>query len=124
MSGDGALSARQRAFLARRRRLVAAWRWAGPLCLLALAGLLATLWFNSPLLVDPRAAMAELERGPPPAATLATSALLLPVVVLALLLVLFIVVLFVYAALANEKKYLAIIERTPDRRQDDAQDRR
>lgn len=103
------LNAAEQEFIAKRTRMVRAWRYGGPLTLLLTLGLPPLLWLQSPLLVAPwevvrRITTGELERG-----TLELMAVLLPVVVLALCGVLLVMLLYLHLALTNEQRLLGII---------------
>lgn len=105
------IDSRLDAFLRKRRQLIAAWRVAGPLALLGLTVLFAWLYLQVPLLVNPFEVADRLESGTLEGPTLAIMSLMLPVMAALCLLLMVVVILFVYAAIANEKKYLQAIDR-------------
>jgi hypothetical protein len=104
----------ERRFLAKRTRLVRAWRYVGTVLLLALVGLGAWLFFSRPLLANPWAVMAGLEDGTIADAMLVLMAGMLPVVVLLCLVLAVAMVLFAFAAFLNERRYQQIIRRACD----------
>lgn len=104
------LSESDTAFLAARRRFVRTWPVAGWSVLAVLVALAGWLLATRPLLISPWAAMARLEAGTLPPSTLALAAVMLPVAMLMCLLVTAAAVLFGFAAFANERRHLAIID--------------
>jgi ABC-type transport system involved in multi-copper enzyme maturation permease subunit len=99
------------AFLEKRRKLIVAWRVAGPLLLLLLAALFVWLYLKIPLLINPFEVAGRLESGTLDEPTLAMMSMLLPVMISLSLLLIVVLILFVYAAISNEKKYLRLIDR-------------
>jgi len=99
------------AFLARRTKLVRTWPAVGWALLGAVVALGAWLVVTRPLLADPFTALAQLEAGSIPPSMLKLMAGLLPVVVLLCLVLVAVIVAFVFAAMANERRHLAIIRR-------------
>lgn len=99
------------AFLEKRRKLIAAWRVAGPLLLMLLTTLFVWLYLKTPLLINPFEVARRLEAGTLDEPTLAIMAMLLPVMISLCFLVMVVVILFVYAAISNEKKYRQTIDR-------------
>lgn len=100
-------------FIAKRRSLLKAWRYVGPLLLVSIAGLAAYLYLNTPLMIDPFAVIAAVEAGAIGDSTLQLMAVFVPLLFLAVCFLLVVLVVLMYAAFANEKKYLAILDRLP-----------
>ena len=98
-------------FIRKRRALTASWKWVGVLLLLMLAGIAAWIWVRSPYMIDPWHVASSLEAGSIPEETLQFSAMLLPVTVLFLFVVMMLVLLLAFAASANERRLLTIIQR-------------
>lgn len=105
------LSPQEQRFLDRRRQLLRAWSIAGPLLLVTLIGLCVWLFLAVPLMFNPFEVAARLESGALETVTLQIMALFLPLAMLMLCVLLVIVLLLLFAALANDRKYLALIER-------------
>lgn len=103
----------ERRFLARRERLVGAWRWVGPVLLALTIGLFAWLFWFRPLLANPFAVTRRLAAGEVPGPTVVLMAGLLPVAVLMSLVLAVVLVLFAHAAFSNERRYLEILRREP-----------
>ncbi len=107
-----AISAEERQFLIRRKRLLRAW----PVVLAVLLGLVVGLglWLycTNPLLLNPYAVLARLEADALPHATLALMAASLPILALACLALVSALLALAQAAFSNERRYLAILERT------------
>jgi len=101
-------------FLEKRRTLLAAWRYAGPLLLLGIGGFAAYLFIYTPLLINPLVVTAGIESGSVEQSTLYMLAVFVPVLFIMLCFLLVVLVLLMYAAFANEKKYLAILDNRPD----------
>lgn len=106
-----ALQEADRRFLARRARLVRAWRYWGALLLAALAGMGLWLFLTRPLLANPWQVLAQLRTGGIAGPMLELMAGLLPIALWLCLLLAGVLVLLVYAACANERRYLEIIRR-------------
>ena len=104
------LTAEQQAFLAKRARLIGKWRYVGAAMLLLIFGFTVYLLVSTPLLINPFEVISRLEDDSLPQSTIVILAAMLPVMFGALLVVLLAIVLVMYAAIANEKKYAAIIE--------------
>lgn len=98
-------------FLAKRTRLVKTWPPVGVVLLIGLGAFAGWLFWQVPLLGDPFAIQRRLQDDAVPVATMALATALLPIVFLLCLLLAGAVVLFVFAALSNEKRYLAILRR-------------
>jgi len=97
-------------FLEKRRILLRAWRYAGPLLLLGIGGFAAYLYFNTPLLINPFAVASGIESGSIEQSTLQLMAVFVPVLFITACFLLVVLVVLMYAAFANEKKYLAILD--------------
>jgi len=106
----GTLTDAEGEFVAQRRRWVQAWRYAGPTLLLLILALPLLVFWQSPLLVDPRRVAQGLTEGSLEAGTLELMALLLPVLFLVLVLVLLLMLAYLHLALRNERRRLEIIE--------------
>lgn len=100
----------QREFLEKRRKLVRSWPFIGLILLIAMVATLLWLWVQQPLLINPYEVVGRLESGSIENSTIALMAVMLPLLFLICFVLLMIVVLFAYAAFANEKKHLKIIE--------------
>jgi hypothetical protein len=97
-------------FLEKRRTLLAAWRYAGPLLLLVIGGFAAYLFISTPLLINPVAVAAGIESGSIEQSTLQLLAMFVPFLFITACFLLVVLVVLMYAAFANEKKYLAILD--------------
>lgn len=104
------LSDEDQRFLARRLRLVQAWRYAGSFLLAMLTGLAVWLYVSRPFLANPFFVMTQLKNAAIPESTMVLMAAMLPVVVLLCITLAAAIILFTYAALSNEKKYFTIID--------------
>ena len=104
------LSPQQRAFLDKRRHLIRLWRYVGVAVLLVVLGFVTYLAIRTPLLINPFEAISRIEAGTLPESTLVIMAAMLPVMFPAALILLLALVAAMYAAIGNEKKYLAMIE--------------
>ena len=105
------VSQREQRFLQRRRQLLRAWSIAGPLLLVVLIVLCVWLFLAFPLMFNPFEVVTRLEAGSLQPATLQLMALFLPLAMLMLLFIVLVILLLVFSALANDRKYLAIIDR-------------
>ena len=83
----------------------------GGVLLCLVLGLGVWLFLFKPLLANPFAVLSKLNSDSIPASTLTLMAGLLPVSVLMCLVLAIAIVLFGFAAFANEKKYIAMIQR-------------
>lgn len=101
-------------FLATRQQLARAWPWVGAAMLGTIIVCAAWLYLRVPLLVNPFAVAAQLRDGSLSAATVTLMAGLLPLAVLACLILALALLAFGYAAFANEKRYLAIVQRVAE----------
>ncbi len=100
----------QQEFLEKRRKLVRSWPSMGLILLIGMVVTLLWLWIQQPLLINPYEVVDRLESGSIDSATIALMAVMLPLLFLICFVLLMIVVLFAYAAFANEKKHLKIID--------------
>lgn len=100
-------------FIAKRRSLLKAWRYVGPLLLVLIAGLATYLYLKTPLMINPFALVTAIEAGAIEDSTLQLMAVFVPLLFLVVCFLLVVLVVLMYAAFANEKKYLAILDRLP-----------
>ncbi len=100
----------QQEFLEKRRKLVRSWPSIGLILLIGMVATLLWLWIQQPLLINPYEVVDRLESGSIENSTIALMAVMLPLLFLICFVLLMIVVLFAYAAFANEKKHLKIID--------------
>ena len=114
MTHEDMLAGHQQRFVMRRRKLLRTWRVVGPLLLLFLVMAGVIMFFSYPLMFNPYEAIDRLEAGTLEDSTLQLMALLLPIAMLMVFFMLMVVVLFSFAAMANDKKYLAIIKDLQD----------
>jgi hypothetical protein len=105
-----ALLEQQRVFLERRRRLLRWWPVVGWLLLVASFGLALWLLVTAPLLINPVAAAAAIESEQVPWPTIEAMAALLPYASLLALALLVVLVLFMFAAMAQQRRLLALID--------------
>jgi hypothetical protein len=106
------LSQRQSRYLERRRKLLKAWRYTGPMMFLGIIGLVIYIKINSPLLIDPYEVISRLESGSIEQSSLELMAVLLPIVFIIVCFLLVVLVAIMYVALLNERKYLEILGKT------------
>lgn len=116
MTYEDMLTRNQQRFIMRRRKLVRAWRITGPLVLLLLIVAGGILFFNYPLMFNPYASIERLEAGTLADSTVQLMALLLPIAMLMVFFMLVVVVMLVFAGIANDRKYLSIIQDLQDTR--------
>ena len=114
MTYEDILTRNQQRFIMRRRKLGRAWRVTGPLVLLLLIVAGVLLFFNYPLMFNPYESMARLEAGTLEDTTVLLMALLLPAAMVMVFVMLVVVVLMVFAVIANDRKYLTIIQDLQD----------
>jgi hypothetical protein len=105
------LSEDEARFVAKRSRLVKAWRPLGVLLLIGVSALAGWLFWSVPLLANPFAVLDRLQADAIPAANMALATVMLPVVFLVCVLLAVAIVLLVFAAMSNERKYLTIVRR-------------
>jgi hypothetical protein len=106
------LSQRQSRYLERRRKLLKAWRYTGPMMFLGIIGLVIYIKINSPLLINPYEVISRLESGSIKQSSLEMMAVLLPIVFIIVCFLLVVLVAIMFAASLNERKYLEIIGKT------------
>jgi hypothetical protein len=104
------LSARQARFVEQRRSLNRRWWIVGWILLAAIAAVLGYLFWASPMLVAPWEVAARLQTDSVPLSTLQITALMLPLTILGCFLLLVAVVAFQFAAAANERRLLEVID--------------
>ncbi len=104
------LLAAQQKFLDKRKKLIVAWRWIGPLLLVAVLATLAWLFSQRPLLINPYEVINRIESGTIEGSTLALMAAMLPMLVLMSFLLVFAIIIFTFSAFTNEKNYRKIID--------------
>jgi hypothetical protein len=75
-----------------------------------IAGFSAYLLHSTPLLINPFAVASGIESGSVEQSTLQMMALFVPVLFIMLCFLLVVLVVLIYAAFANEKKYLALLD--------------
>jgi len=97
-------------FVEQRRTLNRRWRVVGWLLFAAIAAVLGFLFLTSPMLVAPWEVAARIRTGTLPLTTLQTMALMLPITFLGCFVLLIAVVAFQFAACANERRLLDIID--------------
>ncbi len=99
----------EKAFLARRRRLLRFWPYAGAFAGLAWLGLVAWLGLFVPLLVSPFEVQQRLQADKLAEDSAALMAVMLPVIIDLCLLLTLVVIAFSAVALNTERKYLDIL---------------
>ena len=100
-----------RAFLDRRRKLLALWPWAGGGLIAGLLGFASWLWIAVPLMINPWAVIAAIEAGQLEETTLAVMAVMLPILMLACLGVIIVLIGVLFAAFANERRLIGLVEK-------------
>jgi len=98
-------------FVEKRRPLVRRWGVVGWSLLAVIAAVLGFLFLTSPMLVDPFEVVAGVSTDSIPTARLQLMAIMLPVVFLGCFLLLVVLVIFQFAAMSNERRLIAIIDR-------------
>ncbi len=104
------LEEKQKTFLKNRRRLTHFWPLVGSLLLLGISALLVWLFLKNPLLINPYKVIDSLDSGTIEYSTLILMATFLPLMFLMCFLLLTAMVIFTFSFIANEKKYLKIID--------------
>jgi len=104
------LSERDARFVDQRRSLNRRWWVVGWILFAAIAAVLGYLFWVSPMLVAPWEVAARLRTDSVPLSTLQTLALMLPITFLGCFLLLVAVVAFQFAAAANERRLLDVID--------------
>ena len=105
------LNCEELAWVARRRRFMALWPWAGGGAVIGILGFASWLWLSVPLMINPWAAIRAVEAGSIDTTTLTAMALMLPILMLACLVVLVVMVGVLFAAFSNEWKLIALVEK-------------
>ena len=103
-------------YIDRRTRLIRIWRYVGLAVLLILVLFTCYLFLNSPLLINPFHVTEQIEAGAISQSTLLIMAAMMPLVMLLVMFVMVVLVVFLYAAFANERKLLAIIQKLRDKK--------
>jgi len=105
------------AYLKKRRGLLRAWRYAGPLLLLMVGVLAVYVFIRTPMMINPFAVIAALEAGTLAPDMLRLMAVFVPMLFVTVCFLLVVLVLLMYVAFANERKYLEILDsrETPSR---------
>lgn len=108
------LSDQEKRFLGKRIRLVRAWKYVGVVLIVGLTGLWVSIFWFVPFLANPFEVMARLNADSIPQSIMVLSTAVLPVIVLTCFLLVLAMVLLTFAAISNERKYLAIIQKKMD----------
>jgi len=98
-------------FLRKREALTRLWPIAAGFLLASLTFLIGWMLWRSPLLVNPIGALNAIRDGTIKPESLQLMAGMLPFAMITIFVLLVAMILFVYAALSNEKRHLAIIRR-------------
>lgn len=107
------LSPEESLYIARRASLIRHWPWVGSILLLLVIAFTAWLWWSVPHLINPWAVTADLRSGTLTDAGILLMAALLPVVTLSFLVFVALTIVLAFAAFANERRLLDIINRQP-----------
>lgn len=102
-------------FLSRRRRSVRSWKAAAAGMLTVLAAVVVWLALRTPTLINPLAVADRLGAGGLDHGALAAAALLLPFAVLGCFGMVVVIILFGFAVIANERRYLRILDALGER---------
>ncbi|HOC42475.1 MAG TPA: hypothetical protein PKJ99_05575 [Thermoanaerobaculales bacterium] len=97
-------------FVDQRRGLARRWRYVGWALLAAIVGVVGFLFLTSPLLVAPWEVAGRIRTDSIPPTTLQVMGLMLPLAILGCFVLLVVVVAFQFAAAANERRLLQIID--------------
>ncbi|HHJ19617.1 MAG TPA: hypothetical protein ENJ84_07295 [Gammaproteobacteria bacterium] len=97
-------------FIKKRKRLIASWRYVGPVLLLMILAFIVWLFMTSPLLINPLAMISRIETGTIPLSQFEMMAILLSLFMIFILILGLALIAIMYAAIAQEKKYMTIIE--------------
>jgi len=116
------LEEKQKTFLKNRRRLTRFWPLVGSLLLLGIFALLVWLFLKNPLLINPYKIINKLDSGTIEYSTLVFMAAFLPMMFLMCFLLLVTMVIFTFSFIANEKKYLKIIDLLMQHRTNESSD--
>jgi len=98
-------------FIQKRKKLLKLWPITASILLLGIAFLTAWLFWNTPLLINPYAAIEQLNTQSIPDSTTSLMVAMLPIVMLMCLFLTVVLILFMFVAFSNEKRHMAIIER-------------
>jgi hypothetical protein len=109
------LSERDARFVEQRRLLAQRWRVVGWALFAAIAAVVGFLFLQSPMLVSPWEVAGRIRTDSIPTATLQIMSLILPLAILGCFVLLAVVVAFQFAAAANERRLLAIIDSLRER---------
>lgn len=105
------LTAVEERWLDRRRRFVALWPVVGSGMVVMVVGFWGYLFLRRPLLANPVHLMHELQRHAVSEATLVVLAAIGSLMVLATGVLLLVIVAFAFAAMANERRLIAMLDR-------------
>lgn len=105
------LTAVEERWLDRRRRLVRLWPWVGSGMVVMIVGFWGYLLLRRPLLANPFHLMHELQHHAVSEATLVVLAAIGSLMVLATGLLLLVIVALAFAAMANERRLIAMVDR-------------
>lgn len=94
--------------------MIKLWPWVGGSLLAGIFGLIVYFYFRVPLLINPREVIARMGTGTLARSSLETMAVMLPVVFGLVFFLLVVMIVLIFVALANEKKYLRLIEKNEE----------
>ncbi len=106
----GNVGDRDLGFVAKRRTLIRRWNAVGWALITLIIAALGFLFLTSPLLVNPWETMARVRTDSISTSTLQLMAVMLPVVFLGSFMLLVVIVAFQFAAAANERRLIGIID--------------
>jgi hypothetical protein len=106
----------ERRFLDKRSKLIKLWPIAAIVLSLLVAGLALWLFFTKPLLANPMHVLGKLEVGEIQSGAAYTMASILPFVVVTCLALCVVLIGFLFLAIANERKHIAVINRLTEGR--------
>ena len=113
------LTDHEKKFLAKRMKLIRAWPLIGVVLLVLVTGLGIWLFLYRPLLANPFVVLSSLGNQSLEVSNLTLMAAMLPIVVLTCLVLTLVMVIFTFAALRNEKKHIAVIQRLAEKQDTD-----
>lgn len=105
------LSETEAKLIERRSRLIRIWPYAGTASLAGVVIMAGYLIVANPLLINPFYVIAQIEADSIPQSTLLLLAVIAPLAVLLSLLILVVMIAYVFAAMGNEKRLIAIVDR-------------
>ena len=108
------IGASEREFVAQRRTMSRRWKPVGWILIAIIAAALGFLFLTSPMLVDPFETLSRIKTDSIPDGTLRLMAAMLPVVFLGCFLLLVVFVIFQFQAMANERRFIEIIDSLVD----------